>query len=112
MEERKKAVLLTTHSFNLHNKGNEFWAQCQIIYQSFTEFPKAMLDVLLEIGMLRADICCYVADIENKGLIRLLNKLRDENNKFTAGITLLIRIYSVKKIINGSIYGRVNDGRF
>lgn len=85
MEERKKAALSTTHSLNLHDKGNGSQAQYQIVYQSFKEHSKTMLDVSLETGILRANICRYVAEMEDKGLIQLLYKTEDEHTKFTAG---------------------------
>lgn len=68
-----------------HDKNREFRAQYQIVYQSFKECPKTMLDVSLETGILRANICRYVADMENKGVIQLLYKSEDEHTKFTAG---------------------------
>lgn len=85
MDKRKKAASTTTHSLNTHDKGNEFRAQYQTVYQSFKEHPKTMLDVSLETGILRANICRYVADMEDKGLIQLLYKTEDEHTKFTAG---------------------------
>lgn len=39
MDKRKKAASTTTHSLNKHDKGNEFRAQYQIVYQSFKEHP-------------------------------------------------------------------------
>lgn len=68
-----------------HDKNREFRAQYQIVYQSFKECPKTMLDVSLETGILRANICRYVADMENKGVIQLLYKSEDEHTRFTAG---------------------------
>lgn len=85
MNKRKKAASTTTHSLNKHDKGNEFRAQYQIVYQSFKERPKTMLDVSLETGILRANICRYVAEMEGKGLIQLLYKMEDEHTRFTAG---------------------------
>lgn len=85
MDKRKKAASTTTHSLNKHDKGNEFRAQYQIVYQSFKEYPKTMLDVSLETGILRANICRYVADMEDKGLIQLLYKTEDEHTRFRAG---------------------------
>ena len=85
MDKRKKAASTTTHSLNKQDKGNEFRAQYQIVYQSFKERPKTMLDVSLETGILRANICRYVADMEDKGLIQLLYKMEDEHTRFTAG---------------------------
>lgn len=85
MDKRKKAASTTTHSLNFHDKGNEFRAQNQIVYQSFKEHPKTMFDVSLETGILRANICRYVADMEDKGLIQLLYKTMDEHTRSTAG---------------------------
>lgn len=85
MDKRKKAASTTTHSLYKHDKGKDYSAQYQIVYQSFKEHPKTMLDVSLETGILRANICRYVADMEDKGLIQLLYKTEDENTRFTAG---------------------------
>lgn len=85
MDKRKKAASTTTHSFNTHDKGNEYRSQYQTVFQSFKEHPKTMLDVSLETGILRANICRYVADMEDKGLIQLLYKTEDEHTRFTAG---------------------------
>ncbi|WP_233202071.1 hypothetical protein [Parabacteroides provencensis] len=84
MGTRKRA----TEAANLPNdkgKDNEFRLQYQIVYQSFKERPKTMLDVSLETGILRANICRYVANMEDKGLIQLLYKKEDEHTKFAAG---------------------------
>lgn len=85
MTIRKKAVSLTTYSLNSHDKYREFKAQYQIVYQSFKERPKTMLDVSLETGILRANICRYVADMDDKGLIECLYKAKDKHTNFTAG---------------------------
>lgn len=85
MTTRKKAASLAANLSNDNGKDNKFQAQYQIVYQSFKERPKTMLDVSLETGVLRANICRYVADIEDKGLIQLLYKTEDKHTKFTAG---------------------------
>ena len=53
-----------------HNKGTHFVNQYQIVYQSFRQRPKTMLQVSIETGILRANICRYVANMEEKGLIQ------------------------------------------
>lgn len=85
MAIRKKAALSTTHSLNSHNKDREFQAQYQTVYQSFKERPKTMLDVSLETEILRANICRYVADMDDKELIECLYKAKDKHTNFTAG---------------------------
>ena len=84
MEEMKKAAEAAPKYFNC-NKSSDYFSQYKIVYQSFRERPKTMLDVSLQTGILRANICRYVADMENKGIIRLLYKTDDEHTKFTAG---------------------------
>ena len=85
MEEKKKGNPKTAHSLNRYGKSNKFWTQYQIVYRSFKEHPKTMLDVSLQTGILRANICRYVADMEEKGLIQLLYKSEDEHTKTKAG---------------------------
>lgn len=82
---QKKAASSATQFPNYMGKGSDFGSQYQIVYQSFKERPKTMLDVSLETGILRANICRYVADMEDKGLIQLLYKMEDEHTRFTAG---------------------------
>lgn len=82
---QKKAASSATQFPNDKGKDSDFGSQYQIVYQSFKECPKTMLDVSLETGILRANICRYVADMENKGVIQLLYKSEDEHTKFTAG---------------------------
>lgn len=85
MDKRKKATFTATHSLYNQDKGNRFRAQNQIVYQHFKERPKTKLDVPLETGILRSNICRYVADMEDKGLIQLLYKTEDRHTKSTAG---------------------------
>jgi len=51
--------------YNSHNKRQEqdttFKAQMRIVFKSFYEQPKTMLMVSTETGILRANICRYVA---------------------------------------------------
>lgn len=65
--------------------GNYSDTQYKIVYQSFKEYPKTMLDVSLETGILRSNICRYVAEMEDKGIIQLLYKKEDIHTKFKAG---------------------------
>ena len=55
-------------------KAKHFQNQYQIVYQSFQQRPKTMLQISIETGILRANICRYVADMKAKGLIQLLRK--------------------------------------
>lgn len=84
MSKRKKATIIAANP-QTQCKDSDQNAQYQITYQSFKEYPKTMLDVSLETGILRANICRYVADMEDKGLIQLLYKAEDKNTKSVAG---------------------------
>lgn len=94
----KKAAEAAPKSFNI-DKDSDLRTQYQAVYLSFKERPKTMLDVSLETGILRANICRYVADMEDKGIIQLLYKTVDEHTKFTAGY------YTTDK----SLFGEVDD---
>ena len=50
---------MATDPLNDKDKDSGFRSQYQIVYQSFKERPKTMLDVFLETGILRANICRY-----------------------------------------------------
>lgn len=84
MKQKEKATEAAPINLN-GSKDTDFVSQYQVVYQSFMEKPKTMLDVFLETGILRANICRYVADMENKGLIQLLYKMDDEHTKCKAG---------------------------
>ena len=85
MNTKKKAALSATNPMNYECKDSDFRTQYQIVYQSFAESPKTMLDVFLETGILRENICRYVVDMAAKGLIQLLYKMDDRHTKFKAG---------------------------
>lgn len=46
MNTRKKAAIMATDPLNDKDKDSGFRSQYQIVYQSFKERPKTMLDVL------------------------------------------------------------------
>lgn len=74
MEEKKKGSPKTAHSFNSHDKGNEFRSQYQTVSQSFTERPKTMFQIEKKTNIVRTNICTFVAMMEEKGIIQLLYK--------------------------------------
>ena len=79
MDIRKKAVSLTANFPNDKGKGSDISTQYQTVYQSFKERPKTMLDVSLETGILRANICRYVANMKDKTLFRKDNNQQQLN---------------------------------
>jgi hypothetical protein len=68
-----------------HDKDTHFDTQYQTVYQSLKERPKTMLEVSLETGILRANICRYIAEMEEKGQIQLIRKGYCPYTRFTAG---------------------------
>lgn len=85
MDTKIKAASSATPFVDFTCKDKDFCTQYQIVYQSFAEKPKTMLDVFLETGILRANICRYVADMECKGLIQMLYKMDDAHTRCKAG---------------------------
>jgi hypothetical protein len=71
MEANKKAVLPAPET---QYKDNHFVTQYQIVYESFKERPKTMLKVTVETGILRANICRYIAEMKKKGFIQVIRK--------------------------------------
>lgn len=47
--------------------------------------PKTMLSVAMETGIFRANICRYVAEMEGKGLIKLIYRAEDPITQRVAG---------------------------
>ncbi len=56
------------------NKGKYFQAQKQQTAAAFYERPKTMLMVAVETGILRANICRYVAALRRNNSIYLIRK--------------------------------------
>jgi hypothetical protein len=71
MEVKEKATISRPET---QHKGSNFFTQYQMTYQFFKERPKTMLEVSIETGILRANICRYKAEMEEKGQIQLIRK--------------------------------------
>jgi len=67
------------------DKDNHFVSQYKTVYHSFMEHPKTMLMVSIETGILRANICRYVATMEEKGQIQVIRKGYCPYTHFMAG---------------------------
>ena len=55
-------------------KGKNFQTQIKVIFQAFYGQPKTMLMVAVETGILRANICRYVAKWEKENRICIVRK--------------------------------------
>jgi hypothetical protein len=69
----------------MHGKDTHFLNQYQIVYKAFKCHPKTMLQVSIETGILRANICRYVADMKDNGLIQIIYKSLCPITHFRAG---------------------------
>ena len=75
----------TSNNFIEQDKGNHFVSQYKTVYQSFKERPKTMLEVSIQTGVLRANICRYVATMEEKEQIGVIRKGYCPYTHFKAG---------------------------
>jgi hypothetical protein len=66
-------------------KDNHFIAQMDKVFKAFQEQPATMLMVSIKTGILRANICRYVAYWEKQGLIAEVEKDLCKISKFPAG---------------------------
>jgi hypothetical protein len=57
-----------------HCKDKHFEAQMQKVFAAFYKQPKTMLMVSIETGILRANICRYVAQWKKDNRIRIVRK--------------------------------------
>ena len=107
MEEKKKGNPKTAHSLNQYGKGNKFRTQYQIVYQSFKEHHKTMLDVSLETGIFVAMWLTW----KKKDLFSCFTSRRMNIRKLKPDITLQIKPFFAKVTIISQNYGRLNNGR-
>ncbi|MDR1584203.1 MAG: hypothetical protein LBS55_13285 [Prevotellaceae bacterium] len=84
MKEKEKAAITAAPAEPRH-KDNHFAPQYEAVYKSFKERPKTMLQASIETGILRANICRYIADMEEKGYIQVIRKGRCPYTRFRAG---------------------------
>ena len=70
MKAKEKATI--TAAPKRQSKDNHFATQMQITYQSFKEHPKTMLQVSIETGILRANICRYVKIMRESNEMQIL----------------------------------------
>lgn len=66
-------------------KDKKFYAQMKKVFAAFYKQPKTMLMVSIETGILRANICRYVAEWEKKNRIAMVKKDTCPISKHRAG---------------------------
>ena len=79
---------LSTPSNSLHNrqsKDKHFEVQMKRVFAAFKRKPSTMLMVSIETGILRANICRYVAKWQKSNSIHLLKQGRCKVSKHRAG---------------------------
>ena len=78
------------HCSNILFRGNKskdkhYQTQMQIVFDALLKQPKTMLMVSNETGILRANICRYVARLRKQNSIRMLQKNACSISKHRAG---------------------------
>ena len=81
----RKATITAAPEHSSEGKDSHFVNQFQTVYHCFLEKPKTTLMVALETGVLRNCITWYVAEMEEKGLIQVIQKGFDPFTGFKAG---------------------------
>jgi len=66
-------------------KSKHFLSQMQRIFAAFYKQPKTMLMVAVETGILRANICRYVAELQKQNRISIVRKGGCPISKHRAG---------------------------
>lgn len=67
------------------DKSKQFNAQFIRVYEAFKQGSSTMLMVSVKTGILRANICRYVAQMEKNGIIKLVKNELCNVSKFRAG---------------------------
>jgi hypothetical protein len=83
-----------------HGEDTHFATQYETVYHSFKKCPKTMLETSVETGILRANICRYVAEMQRKGQIQIIRKGLCSYTKFKAGFFLLMKAYSQNQMFH------------
>lgn len=72
---------------NYYRKGeSDFANQQERVYYQFLLRPQTMLQCSLETGIMRANICRYVAEMRKQGVIQCVAVRHDVNTGFKAGV--------------------------
>jgi hypothetical protein len=74
MNKKEIATEAAKSFIEMNGKDNHFSSQCKIVYQSFMKSPKTMMQVSVETGILRANICRYVDKMKKEGQIQVVRK--------------------------------------
>ncbi len=91
MKNKKSPHLDDAGEANRRNKDKHFRAQTKRVFAAFHSQPKTMLMVSVETGILRANICRYVAKLRQYDNIQLIRKGICPISKHRAGF------YQIKK---------------
>jgi hypothetical protein len=83
MEAKEKATEVAVTE--PQDKDNHFASQYKTVYESFKERPKTMLEASIETGVLRANICRYIAEMKGEGQIQVIRKGYCPYTHFVAG---------------------------
>ena len=70
---------------NKHRKDTNFRVQTRRAYKAFYSKPKTMLMVSIETGILRANLCRYVAEWQKQNRIKKVTTRKCKISKHRAG---------------------------
>lgn len=82
MRNKNQSAIKTCVAKNKYSKSN---GQMKIVFNAFYERPKTMLMVSIETGILRANICRYVAEWRKSNKVATTKKNLCEISKHRAG---------------------------
>ena len=86
------------------DKDTRFVTQFRTVYHLFQQQPQTMLQVSIKSGILRANICRYIADMEQKGIIQIIKTGRCPFSKHSAGFYSTDKALFNKKIAQPSLF--------
>ncbi|MDR0940119.1 MAG: hypothetical protein LBN29_12390 [Mediterranea sp.] len=66
-------------------KDTDFISQYQVVFHKLMENPQTMLEVSMVTGILRANICRYIASMVNAGVAQMIYKGNDRFTHHLAG---------------------------
>ena len=87
------------HQQKTQSEDNHFEAQLKRVFAAFLCKPSTMLMVSIETGILRANICRYVAELKKRNRIKIVKQDVCPISKHRAGYykTSMVELFNNKK---------------
>jgi response regulator of citrate/malate metabolism len=84
MEKKQKGTAITAAP-KQQPKGTDSPTQYKVVFHKLMENPQTMLEVSMLTGILRANICRYIASMVNAGVAQMIYKDKDRYTHSLAG---------------------------